>query len=82
MAISPFGAEIKFRKFPVTVTYDHVVPHIYSAAYEAQNNPVQIGLKHKDSLGKSQNLSKIFFAEILVFDHDYEGKSSSNNGLL
>ena len=39
-------------------------------------------LKHKDSFGKSQNLSKIFFAEILVFDHDYEGKSSSNNGLL
>ena len=29
-------------------------------------------LKHKDSFGKSENLSKIFFAEILVFDHDYE----------
>ena len=40
------------------------------------------GLKHKDSFGKSENLSKIFFAEILVFDHDYEGKSSSSNGLL
>ena len=39
-------------------------------------------LKHKDSFGKSENLSNIFFAEILVFDHDYEGKSSSNNGLL
>ena len=39
-------------------------------------------LKHKDSFGKSENLSKIFLAEILVFDHDYEGKSSSNNGLL
>ena len=39
-------------------------------------------LKHKDSSGKSENLSKIFFAEILVFDHDYEGKSSSSNGLL
>ena len=39
-------------------------------------------LKHKDSFGKSKNLSKIFFAEILVFDHDYEGKSSSSNGLL
>ena len=39
-------------------------------------------LKHKDSFGKSVNLSKIFFSEILVFDHDYEGKSSSNNGLL
>ena len=38
-------------------------------------------LKHKDSFGKSENLSKIFFAEILVFD-DYEGKSSSSNGLL
>ena len=31
------------------------------------------------SFGKSENLSKIFFAEILVFDHDYEGKSSSSN---
>ena len=30
----------------------------------------------------SENLSNIFFAEILVFDHDYEGKSSSSNGLL
>ena len=39
-------------------------------------------LKHKDSFGKFENLSKIFFAEILVFDHDYEGKSSSTNGLL
>ena len=39
-------------------------------------------LKHKDSFGKSENISKIFFAEILVFDHDYEGKSSSSNGLL
>ena len=39
-------------------------------------------LKHNDSFGKSENLSKIFFAEILVFDHDYEGKSSSSNGLL
>ena len=39
-------------------------------------------LKHKDSFGKSENLSKIFFAEILAFDHDYEGKSSSSNGLL
>ena len=39
-------------------------------------------LKHKDSFGKSENLSKIFFAEILVFDHDYEGKSSSSNALL
>ena len=41
-----------------------------------------VKLKHKDSFGKSENLSKIFFAEILVFDHDYEGKSSSSNGLL
>ena len=39
-------------------------------------------LKHKDSFGKFENLSKIFLAEILVFDHDYEGKSSSSNGLL
>ena len=32
-------------------------------------------LKHKDSFGKSGNLSKIFFTEILVFDHDYEDNS-------
>ena len=43
---------------------------------------VGLWLKHKDSFGKSENLSKIFFAEILVFHHDYEGKSSSSNGLL
>ena len=43
---------------------------------------VSSSLKHKDSFGKSENLSKIFFAEILVFYHDYEGKSSSSNGLL
>ena len=45
-------------------------------------NSFHLYLKHKDSFGKSENLSKIFFAEILVFDHDYEGKSSSSNGLL
>ena len=39
-------------------------------------------LKHKDSFGKSENLSNIYFAEVLVFDHDYEGQSSSSNGLL
>ena len=39
-------------------------------------------LKHKDSFGKSENLSKIFFAEILVFDHDYEGKSSSSKVMV
>ena len=43
---------------------------------------VETMLKYKDSFGKSENLSKIFFAEILVFDHDYEGKSSCSNGLL
>ena len=39
-------------------------------------------LNHKDSFGKSQNFSKIFFAQILVFDNDYKGKTSSSNGLL
>ena len=43
---------------------------------------IVIILKHKDSFGKSENLSKIFFAEILVFDHDYEGKSSSSINCL
>ena len=32
-------------------------------------------LKHKDSYGKSENLSKIFYAEILVYHPDYECKS-------
>ena len=36
-------------------------------------SPFKFGnLKHQDGFGKSENLSKIFFAEILVFDHDYE----------
>ena len=39
-------------------------------------------LKHKDSFGKSENLSKIVFAEILVFYHYYEGISSSSNDML
>ena len=39
-------------------------------------------LKHKDSFGKYENLSIIFFAQIRVFDDDYEGKSSSNSDLL
>ena len=39
-------------------------------------------LKHKDGLGKYENLSIIFSPPILVFDDDYEGKSSSNNDLL
>ena len=39
-------------------------------------------LKHKDSFGNSENLPKIFSPDILVFNHDYEGKSSSSNGLL
>ena len=39
-------------------------------------------LKHKDSFGTSENLSKIFFGEIVVFDHDYEGISSSSNDLF
>ena len=43
---------------------------------------IQKGLKHKYSFGKSENLSKIFFGEILVFDHAYEGISSSSNNLL
>ena len=42
----------------------------------------QLVLKHKYSFGKSENLSKTFFAEMLVFDHDYEGKSLSSKGLL
>ena len=50
--------------------------------YREDENKIAVKLKHKDSFGKSENLSKIFFAEILVFDHDYEGKSSSSNGLL
>ena len=43
---------------------------------------LSIDLKHKDSFGRSENLSKYFFGEILEFDHDYEGISSSSNDLL
>ena len=56
----------------------HTPTHIHAYV----ESPSTDDLKHKDSFGKSENLSKIFFAEILVFDHDYEGKSSSGNGLL
>ena len=58
-----------------------ITPH--SLFYEISSNlHGWMILKHKDSFGKSENLSKIFFTEIMVFDHDYEGKSSSSNGLL
>ena len=36
-------------------------------------------LKHKDSFGKSENLSKTFYTKILVFHPGYESKSSSSN---
>ena len=39
-------------------------------------------LKHKDSFGKYENLSKTFYAKILVFHPNYECKSSSSNGQL
>ena len=61
----------------------HVCPCLNHCGYILCINVVFFNiLKHKDSFGKSENLSKIFFAEILVFDHDYEGKSTSSNGLL
>ena len=63
--------------------YDGLLLAYYIQQYLiVDHNSVKGGLKHKDSFGKSENLSKIFFAKILVFDHDYEGKSSSSNGLL
>ena len=43
---------------------------------------VHDSLKHKDGFGKSENLAKTFFTEILVFHPDYECKSSSSIGLL
>ena len=43
------------------------------------DSTIMHSLKHRDSFGTSENLSKIFFAEILVLDYDYEGKSSSSN---
>ena len=43
---------------------------------------ISVRLKHKDSFGKSEILSKIFFDEILVFHHDYECKLSTSNSLL
>ena len=38
--------------------------------YIMKSHILSQNLKHKNSIGKSENLSKIFFAEILVFDHD------------
>ena len=37
---------------------------------------------HELLLINSENLSKTFFAEMLVFDDDYEGKSSTDKSLL
>ena len=51
------------------------------AKWTRKNATLQ-SLKHKDSFGKSENLSKTFFTEILVFHPDYECKSSSSIGLL
>ena len=39
-------------------------------------------LKHIGTFGKSETLSKTFYAEILVFHPDYEYKSLSSNGPL
>ena len=63
----------------VMVSSPHYFPFILytemtKISYLSYEN-VRLALKHKDSFGKFENLSKKKFAEILVFDHDYEGKS-------
>ena len=80
----------KFAKFhnflifqPIFIRFSLFCSENFTLSSKIKLNLFRItSLKHKDSFGKSENLSKIFFAEILVFDHDYEGKSSSSNGLL
>ena len=69
---------------PLIISYSNISQIVDSLKWfsTALHNFLLNFLKHKASFGKSEYLSKIFFAEILVFDHDYEGKSSSSNGLL
>ena len=47
-----------------------------------KNCTSKASLKHKDSFGKSENLSKIFFAEILVAVIMIMKATHSSNGLL
>ena len=49
-----------------------IVPHKLTNSWKTPH--LLVTLKHKDSFGKSENLSKMFFGDILVFDHDYENK--------
>ena len=55
---------------------------VYTLLHSIPLNMEEGHLKHKDSFGRSENLSKTFHAEILVFHPDYECKSSSSNGQL
>ena len=69
------------RSFPNSVFFDTYVlsPVLQKFACKMDG----LSLKHKDSFGKSENLSKtFFFTKVLVFDHDYESKSSSSKSLL
>ena len=50
------------RQFHSGIIYILHIPQLNLLKPGSKSN----GLKHKDSFGKSENLSKIFFAEILV----------------
>ena len=54
------------------------IPHLF-LPYEVYH-PKEAA--YKDSFGKSENLSKTFLADILVFYPDYECRSSSSKGQL
>ena len=87
MSWSPDSRKIRLAKYmaytvPFILTQQSMGGNEYGDSRHLSIFTLLKNLKHKDSFGKSENLSKIFFAEILVFDHDYEGKSSSSNGLL
>ena len=68
------------RSFPNSVFFDTYVlsPVLQKFACKMDG----LSLKHKDSFGKSENLSKTFYVEILVFHPDYKCKLSSSNGQL
>ena len=59
------------RLLQVNVSIREIILVIARMSYVWRTFTSDQPLKHKDSFGKSENLSKIFFAEILVFDHDY-----------
>ena len=59
--------------FKITFILKDLISYLHN---QSEQISFQNLLKHKYSFGKSENLSKTYYAEILVFHPDYECKSS------